>query len=378
MPTKDYYQILGVSKDASADQIKSAYRKMAKQYHPDLHPNDKQAAEKFKECNEAYSVIGDPDKRAKYDRGELDMDGQGGFNPFGGGGFSATGFDDIFDIFSGMFGGGTSRRTTRQTNVKGSDITYTLNLTFMEAALGCQKSITFSRMEKCPTCNGSGAKDASSIKTCDKCNGSGQVRYRHSSIFGDQITLGTCDKCGGSGKIVTDNCKSCNGKGIVSKNKVINVTIPAGVENGAVLQLNGQGNAPKGSGASGNLMLIIQVAPSALFRRDGLDLHIELPVEVTTAISGGEVEIPSVDGVFIHKLPECTGNGDVLRFKGKGIRTSRGSVGDLYVTTKVEVPRAVTRDQKELLKEFERNMSIRNYPKKKQFLDEVAKLYKQK
>ncbi|MCM1195252.1 MAG: DnaJ domain-containing protein, partial [Firmicutes bacterium] len=235
MPVKDYYKILGVEKSASQDEIKSAYRKLAKQYHPDLHPGDAAAAEKFKEVNEAYSVVGDPDKRGKYDRGEMDMDGAG-FNPFGGGGgFSASGFDDIFDMFSGAFGfGGSSRRRASQTSV-GSDITYTVELTFMESILGCKKPVNFTRIERCPTCGGSGARDDSCVKTCDKCGGSGQVRQVRNTMFGQQISVGACDKCGGTGKIVTDFCKACGGKGTTRKNKIINVSIPAGVENGAVL-----------------------------------------------------------------------------------------------------------------------------------------------
>ncbi len=378
MPQKDYYKILGVDKNASQDQIKSAYRKMAKQYHPDLHPGDNAAAEKFKEVNEAYSVVGDPDKRGKYDRGEMDMDGAGGFNPFGGGGgFSASGFDDIFDMFSGAFGfgGGQTRRRSAASSV-GNDITYTVELTFMESILGCKKPITFTRVERCPSCGGSGAKDDSSLKTCDKCGGSGQVRQVHNTIFGQQITVGPCDKCGGSGKIVTDTCKSCGGKGVVKKNKVINVSIPAGVEHGAVLQLAGEGNAPKGKGGRcGNLLLVMSVKPSKLFKRDNYDLRVTVPVSFLTAACGGEIEIPSPDGVFIHKLAEGTANGETLRFRGRGIRTARGITGDLYATVSVEVPKGITRSQRRALEDFERDCSIKNYSKKKEYLDELSKLY---
>ncbi len=378
MPKKDYYKTLGVDKNASADEIKSAYRKLAKQYHPDLHPGDNAAAEKFKEINEAYSVVGDPDKRGKYDRGEMDMGAGGaGYNPFGGGGFSASGFDDIFDMFSGAFGfgGSSSRRRSQQFSV-GSDITYTVELTFMESVLGCKKPINFTRIERCPSCGGSGAKDDRSLKTCDKCGGSGQVRQVHNTIFGQQITVGPCDKCGGSGKIVTDPCKSCGGKGVVKKNKVINVTIPAGVENGAVLQLAGEGNAPKGKGGrSGNLLLVMSVKSSKLFKRENYDLYVTVPVSFLTATCGGEIEIPSPDGVFIHKLAEGTANGETLRFRGKGIRTARGLTGDLYVTISVEVPRNISRSQRRALEDFERDCSMKNYSKKKEYLDEVAKLY---
>lgn len=371
---KDYYQTLGVDKSASADEIKSAYRKLAKQYHPDLHPGDNKAAEKFKEINEAYSVVGDPDKRGKYDRGELNADGSAGYNPFGGG-FSASGFDDIFDIFSGAFGfgGGSTRRKT-QTTV-GSDITYTVELTFMESILGCKKPITFSRIEKCPTCNGSGAKDEAHMKTCDKCGGTGQVRHVQNTIFGQQITVGACDKCGGRGKIVTESCKACGGKGVVSKNKVINVSIPAGVENGAVLQLSGEGNAPRGKGRNGNLLLVLSVKPSKLFKRDNFDLYVTVPVPFSKAVCGGQIEIPAPDGVFIHNLPEGTANGETLRFRGKGIRTARGMVGDLFATISVEVPKGLTRQQKKALEDVERECSIKNYAKQKEYLNEIAKTY---
>lgn len=373
MAQKDYYKILGVDKSASADEIKSAYRRLAKQYHPDLHPGDNAAAEKFKEVNEAYSVVGDPDKRGKYDRGEMDMNG--GFNPYGGGGFSASGFDDIFDMFSDAFGFGGSRRRSTNASV-GSDITYTVELSFMESILGCKKPVNFTRVERCSACGGTGAKDDSCLKTCDKCGGSGQVRQVRNTMFGQQISVVACDKCGGSGKIVTDTCKTCGGKGTAKKNKVINVSIPAGVENGTVLQLAGEGNAPKGKGGrAGNLLLVISVKPSRVFRRENYDLHVNVPVSFSTAVCGGEIEIPAPDGVFIHKLAEGTSNGDTLRFRGKGVRSARGIAGDLLATILVEVPKNVSRSQRRAIEEFEHDCSLKNYPKRKEYLDEIAKLY---
>lgn len=376
MAQKDYYKTLGVDKSASADEIKSAYRKLAKQYHPDLHPGDTAAAEKFKEINEAYSVVGDPDKRGKYDRGELNADGSAGYNPFGGG-FSASGFDDIFDMFSGAFGfggGSSSHRSSARTTV-GSDITYTVELTFMESVLGCKKPISFSRVEKCPTCNGTGAKDEAHLKNCDKCGGTGQVRHVQNTIFGQQVTIGACDKCGGSGKIVTESCKACNGKGVVTKNKVINVSIPAGVENGSVLQLAGEGNAPRGKGRSGNLILVLSVKPSKIFRRDNFDLYVTVPVPFSKAVCGGQIEIPAPDGVFIHNLPEGTANGETLRFRGKGIRTARGMVGDLFATVMVEVPKGLSRQQKQSLVNLEQDLSVKNYSKQKEYLNEISKIF---
>lgn len=382
MAVKDYYKVLGVDKSASQDEIKSAYRKLAKQYHPDLHPGDEAAAEKFKEINEAYSVVGDADKRAKYDRGEMDdqFGGGSGFNPFGGqGGFSASGFDDLFNMFTGGFGFGGGSRGGRKAQQAGSDVTVNVELTFMEAVLGCKKSIKFSRVEKCKTCGGSGAKDDSCVKTCDKCNGSGQVRQTYTTVFGQQTVIGQCDKCHGTGTIVTDTCKTCGGKGVSSVSRTIDVTIPAGVEDGTVLQLSGEGNAARGKNSvNGNLLLVVSVKPSKLFKRDGMDLFVTVPVTFQTAACGGEIEIPSPDGVFIHKLGEGTVNGDTLRFRGKGVKGRRGtlSAGDLYATIEVEVPKTLTKAQKKALEDFERDATARSYPKRKAYLDEVATLYK--
>lgn len=382
MAVKDYYKVLGVDKSASQDEIKSAYRKLAKQYHPDLHPGDEAAAEKFKEINEAYSVVGDADKRAKYDRGEMDdqFGGGSGFNPFGGqGGFSASGFDDLFNMFTGGFGFGGGSRGGRKAQQAGSDVTVNVELTFMEAVLGCKKSIKFSRVEKCKTCGGTGAKDDSCVKTCDKCNGSGQVRQTYTTVFGQQTVIGQCDKCNGTGTIVTDTCKTCGGKGVSSVSRTIDVTIPAGVEDGTVLQLSGEGNAARGKNSvNGNLLLVVSVKSSKLFKRDGMDLFVTVPVTFQTAACGGEIEIPSPDGVFIHKLGEGTVNGDTLRFRGKGVKGRRGtlSAGDLYATIEVEVPKTLTKAQKKALEDFERDSTAKSYPKRKAYLDEVATLYK--
>lgn len=374
MAQKDYYKILGVDKSASADEIKSAYRRLAKQYHPDLHPNDAAAAEKFKEINEAYSVVGDADKRAKYDRGE--MDDNFGFNPYGsGGGYSASGFDDIFDMFTDVFGFGGSRKRRTNSSV-GDDVSCQVELSFMESVLGCTKEIRYSRLERCATCGGTGAKDERSVKTCDKCGGSGQVRQTRNTVFGQQITVGACDKCGGTGKIITDTCKACGGKGVVRVSRTTNVSIPAGVEHGMVLTVAGEGSAPKGRGGRvGNLQIIISVKPSKIFRRENYNLFVEVPVSFSTAVLGGDIEIPSPDGVFIHKLAEGTSNGEQLRFRGKGVRNSRGMAGDLIATVIVEVPKNISRSQRRAIDDFEKDCTLKNYPKRKEFLDEIAKLY---
>ncbi|MBR2974378.1 MAG: molecular chaperone DnaJ [Clostridia bacterium] len=371
---KDYYSILGVDKTASADQIKSAYRKLAKQYHPDLHPNDPVSAEKFKECNEAYSVLGDEDNRRKYDNGEYDMQNGGGYgNPFGGG-FSASGFDDIFDIFSSFMGGG-GRSSSRHAENVGSDVNYNLDLTFMEAARGCKKTLKFTRKDACPDCKGTGAKDASSVQTCPHCKGTGQVKYVQNTLFGQSVRIGTCEKCNGTGKVVTNPCKTCNGKGVISKAMNLSVEIPAGLQDGSVVPISGQGNATQ-NGRNGNLNLIIRVRPSKVFVREGNNLRVVVPVSFATAVLGGEVEIPSLNGVFVHKLPENTQNGDTLRFRGKGIRGVQGYAGDLFVTINVEVPKSISRAQRKAMAEFEREDSIKNYPKRKAYMDEVAELYK--
>ena len=371
---KDYYSILGVEKTATADQIKSAYRKLAKQYHPDLHPDDPVSAEKFKECNEAYSVLGDEDKRRRYDNGEYDMQNGGYGNPFGGGGFSASGFDDIFDIFSSFMGGGGRASSRRAENV-GTDINYELELTFMEAAKGCKKELKFTRKDSCPECKGTGAKDASSVQTCPHCHGTGQTKYVQNSLFGQTVRIGACDKCNGTGKIVTNPCKACNGKGVVNKALKLSVEIPAGVVDGSVLPISGQGNATQ-NGRNGNLNLVIRVKPSKVFQRRDYNLYVTLPVSFATAVLGGEVEIPSLNGVFVHKLAENTQNGDTLRFRGKGIRSPQGYVGDLYVTVNIEVPKTISRAQRKAMAEFEREDSIKSYPKRKAYMDELAELYK--
>ncbi len=371
---KDYYSILGVEKTASAEQIKSAYRKLAKQYHPDLHPDDPVSAEKFKECNEAYSVLGDEDKRRRYDNGEYDMQNGGYGNPFGGGGFSASGFDDIFDMFSSFMGGGGRASSRRAENV-GTDINYELELTFMEAAKGCKKELKFTRKDTCPDCKGTGAKDTSSVQTCPHCKGTGQVKYVQNTLFGQSVRIGACDKCHGTGKIVTNPCKSCNGKGVVNKALKLSVEIPAGVVDGSVLPISGQGNATQ-NGRNGNLNLVIRVKPSKVFQRRDYNLYVTLPVSFATAVLGGEVEIPSLNGVFVHKLSENTQNGDTLRFRGKGIRSGQGYVGDLYVTINVEVPKTISRAQRKAMAEFEREDSVKNYPKRKAYMDELAELYK--
>jgi len=369
MAKKDYYAILGVDKSATEDQIKSAYRQKAKQYHPDLHPNDQECAEKMKECNEAYEILGNAENRRKYDSGEMDFDGF----QFGQGGMNFD-FGDIFGDLFGSFMGGGAR--TRQTSQVGSDVTQTVNLTFMEAVKGVKKEIDFVRQEKCPDCHGSGGQSPDDVKTCDKCNGSGRIQKVVNTIFGRQVTVGACDKCGGTGKIITKPCKTCGGRGVVNKRKKLSISIPAGVDNGSMLSVSGQGNASKYSNAtSGNLILVMNVAGSPVFKRDDLDLYTEVPISYFTAVNGGDIEIPTPDGVEIQRIKEGTKNGEVFRLRGKGIKISRRS-GDLVVKVVVEVPTNIDKKTKATLEKFESGLNLKNYPRKKEYLENVQKLYK--
>mgnify|MGYP000977372043 CR=1 FL=1 len=366
MAKKDYYAILGVDKNATADDIKAAYRKKAKLYHPDLHPNDKSAAEKFKDCNEAYEVLGNEENRRKYDSGEMDFEGF----QFSGG--MPHGFEDIFDSIFGSFMGS---RTARSAAPVGSDVTQTVDLTFMDAAKGASKEITFYRQEKCAACSGNGAASSADLKNCDKCGGKGRVQYVTNSIFGRQMTIGTCDKCGGSGKIISNPCKTCNGRGVVSKKKALTINIPAGVENGAILSITGQGHASKAAeGINGNLLLVINVATSPVFKRDGLNLYVEAPVSYAVAVNGGDIEIPTLNGVEIQRINEGTANGEVFRLRSKGIKTSRRA-GDLFIKVVVEVPIGVSKKDKKALEELENSLSLKNYPRRKLYLDNLNKAF---
>ena len=281
MAKRDYYEVLGLQKGASDDEIKRAFRKMAMKYHPDRNPGDKEAEENFKEVNEAYDVLKDPDKKAKYDQfGHAAFDGSGGFGGGGFGGFDAGGFDfsemggfgDIFEsFFGGGFGGGSSRR--RNAPQRGADLEYRLNITFEEAVFGCEKEISITRTENCETCHGTGAKAGTSPKTCPKCNGSGQIRVQRQTPLGSFVSTTTCDQCGGTGKVIEDPCPDCKGKGTVRKNRKITVKIPAGVDTGNIIPLRGQGEQGANNGPAGDLYIRVNVAPSKIFRREGSDIY---------------------------------------------------------------------------------------------------------
>lgn len=371
---KSYYEILGVDKNASADEIKSAYRSLAKKYHPDLHPGDEEAANKFKEINEAYETLSNPEKKAAYDNPS--PFGQGGFGGGQGGfDFSGSGFDDIFDIFSNFTGGG--RRQSKSSN-QGSSIRISLNLSFMEACKGVKKEVKVTKKERCPDCHGTGAKDGTSYTTCSKCNGTGRVQYVSNTLFGRTVSYGTCPDCGGTGKKITEKCSTCRGAGLVSKNKTITLDIPAGVDDGNVLTVRGAGNESSVAGApNGDLILEINVAPHKLLKRKSLDLFVELPVPFVTAAMGGTIEVPSLDGTFTQKIPEGTQSGTVLRIRNKGIKMKNGQQGDLYLNVVVEVPKNLSRSQKKLFESLDSDIERKQYSKFKDYMDKIADIAKE-
>ena len=374
MANKDYYETLGVDKKASADEIKSAYRKLAKKYHPDLNKDNKEAAEKFKEVNEAYEVLGDEKKRANYDQFGS-ADGQPNFGDFfggNGGGFSSSGFGGFGDIFSDIFsafGGGKASRVEQ-----GEDIDVVINLTFEEAVFGVKKELSIPKIETCKTCSGTGAKNGKEFTTCSTCKGSGRVRYTQNTLFGTTIQEGICKDCNGTGKIIKEKCTDCGGKGYKKVQKTVVVNIPAGIDNGQTITMRGEGNAPTRKGVNGDLHIYVRVAPHSILVRDGFDLHLELNIPYTTAILGGKVKIPTLNGDYDLEIKECTASGTIMRLKNKGVKKlNKDAYGDLLVTIKTEPPKTLDKKTRELLKQIEEINSVNNYPKYKNYLDKTKK-----
>jgi len=349
----DYYEVLGVKKDASDGEIKSAFRKAAKQYHPDLHPGDAEAEKKFKEINEAYEVLSDSDKRAKYDQF-----GHAAFDPSQGGGYGGAGFggfEDIFSAFTGGFGGfgGFGGSTRRNGPVAGNDLRYNLNITFEEAAFGVKKEILVPREENCATCGGTGAKAGTQPTTCSVCGGSGQVRSQQNTMFGSFSTVRPCDACGGTGKIIKEPCPDCRGKGRVNRSKRIVVNVPAGIDNGQMLTMRGEGEAGHRGGPSGDLYISISVKPHKLFIRNGSDLHLNMDIPMTVAALGGEIQVPTLNGTVKYSIPEGTQPGTTFRLREQGIvRLNTNQKGDLLVKANVVVPKKLNDEQKELMRKL--------------------------
>lgn len=370
---KNYYETLGVDKNASADDIKKAYRTLVKKYHPDLHPGDKTCAEKFKEINEANEVLSDEKKRKQYDY-EQEHPGfsgaGGGFGGFGGSGFG--GFEDIFgDIFGG-FGGST--RSRAQTKTRGEDITIELSLSFLDAAKGCRREIVYTRNEPCSSCKGTGAKNGTAYKTCERCGGTGQVQYTQNNGFFRSVSVKPCEECKGTGKKIIDACPDCKGKGYVKKSTKITLDIPAGADTGSYIRKAGFGEASKNGGAAGDLIVVMKVEPSKVFKRKNFDLYVEVPVSIKTAVMGGKVKIPLIDDVFEYTIPEGTQSGKTFFVRGKGIKSSRGT-GDLYIIVTVEIPSKITQKQKAAILGFDSDSDIKQCPQMKQYKDNIESMY---
>lgn len=375
---RDYYEVLGVSKGASDDEIKKAYRKLAKQYHPDLNPGNQEAEAKFKEVNEAYEVLSDSDKRARYDQfGHAGVDpnfggGAGGGNPFQGAGFD---FTDILDSFFGGFGGG-SRRANPNAPRRGSDTQANLVISFEEAAKGCQKSVTYHQIETCADCHGTGAAAGTSPKSCPNCGGTGQVRISQRTPFGVVQSTQTCDRCNGSGKLIETPCKTCDGKGRVRRQKTVEVTVPAGIDDEQILNVGGKGNAGANGGPNGDLHIYVSVRPHPIFERRGNDVWCEMPITFTQAALGADVVVPTLDGKVSYHVHEGTQPGDVFKLKGKGIQSLHGrSRGDQFVQVTVEVPKNLNKRQKELLSELDSASDDKNYQKRKSFFSKLKDLF---
>ena len=374
---RDYYEVLGVQKGASDDEIKKAYRACAKKYHPDLHPGDKECEEKFKEVNEAYEVLSDSDKKARYDQfGHAGVDSNYGAGAGGAGSPFGQGID-IDDIFSSFFGGFGGRRSSNaNAPMRGSDIETTVYISFEEAAKGCKQTINYSCVTTCDDCHGTGAQPGTSPKTCSSCGGSGRVTINQGTPFGVVQTQRTCDACHGRGKIVDNPCKKCGGSGKQRKNKTVDVTIPAGIKDQQILNASGRGNSGTNGGPAGDLHVYVNVRPHPVFERRGDDVWCEVPITFTQAALGADVVVPTLDGKVSYTVREGTQPGDVFRLKGKGIQRLGGrGRGDQYVRVTVEVPKNLNGKQKELIKQLDGATGDKNYAKRRNFFDKIKKMF---
>lgn len=370
---RDYYEVLELGKDASDADIKKAYRKLAKQHHPDMNPGDKSAEEKFKEVNEAYEVLSDPQKKSRYDQfGHAGVDP----NSFGGAGagFGDFDFGGIGDIFESFFGGGGFGRSSRSRSgpQKGADLKYSTEISFEEAAFGVEREININRNETCTTCGGSGAKPGTSPVTCKTCNGTGQVQYRQSTPFGQFVNVKTCDACRGEGKIIKEACPACNGKGKNRKSIKIKLNIPAGIDDGQTISLRGEGDPGTKGGPAGDLFVTVNVRPHALFKRQGNDVVCEVPITFVQAALGADLEVPTLDGKVKYSMPEGTQTGTIFRLKGKGIPYLRGNGrGDQYIKVEIDVPKKLNEKQKAALRQFAEISGDDVYEQRKTFFDKM-------
>lgn len=354
---RDYYEVLGVSKTATDDELKKAYRVLAKKYHPDMNPGDKEAEVKFKEASEAYSVLSDPDKRRQYDQfGHAAFEGGGA----GAGGFDFSGMDmgDIFgDLFGDLFGGGRSRRTSNGP-MKGQNIRAAVRITFEEACFGCEKELELTLKDECNTCHGTGAKPGTSPETCSKCGGKGQVVFTQQSLFGMVRNVQACPDCRGTGKIIKEKCSSCYGSGYISNKKKIKVSIPAGIDNGQSVRIRDKGEPGTNGGPRGDLLVEVVVSRHTTFQRQEYDIYSVAPISYAKAVLGGDIRISTIDGDVLYTVKPGTQTDTKVRLRGKGVPTLRNKQvrGDHYVTLVVQVPTKLTSEQKELLKRFDEAM----------------------
>ena len=370
---KNYYDILGVSRTASADEIKSAYRKLAKQYHPDFHPGDAAAAEKFNEINEANETLSDENKRKQYDY-ELDHPGMSG-NPFGGGGFSGGGFGGFEDIISSMFGGGFGARQQARTP-RGADIEQTVNLSFLDAIKGCTKTIRYSRNEPCAACSGTGAKGGTSYERCSRCGGSGRVKFQQDTIFGRTIQVGACPDCGGTGKKILERCPDCKGKGYMRGETSFTVNIPAGVDKDSSLRKRGYGQAVTG-GENGDLYVYFRIEPHKMLRREDKDLFVTVPISYKTAVTGGKILVPGIDDTIELTIPAGTASGTRFTMRGKGVKTVNGT-GNLIVTVEIDVPARLSREQIKKLTDYEDSVPLKSCDNMQRFSSNLSAVYGKK
>ena len=383
---RDYYEVLGLQKGASAEDIKKAYRKAAMKYHPDRNPGDKEAEEKFKEVGEAYEVLSDDEKRARYDQyGFAGVDpnyaaggagGYGGFDGFGGFG----GFGDLGDIFGDLFGGGSGRRSGGQSSARrGENIMSRLDLTFEEAAFGCDKEISVPRIENCVACNGTGSADGN-IETCSKCRGTGQERVIQNFMGMQMQSTTTCSQCGGRGKIIKTPCNTCKGKGKVRRTNKVSVKVPAGVNDGQSVRVRGEGNVGTGGAPNGDLLAEVHIKPHKLFKRREFDVYCEVPISFAQAALGAEIEVPTLDGKVSYTIPEGTQTGREFILRGKGIPQVGNPKlrGDHHFSVVVETPTKLTNEQKELLRQFDGTVSRSVTPKRKGFQDILNDFFTEK
>lgn len=384
---KDLYETLGLKKGASEGEIKSAFRKLAVKYHPDKNKGDKKSEDKFKEINEAYGILSDSEKKKKYDMfGHAGVDpsynaggaggGFGGFSGgFGGGSAGAGGFEDIFDMFGGMFGGGTTQRRTRGGPMKGRDLQKSITIDFEEAAFGVKKQMKISKVVECTQCKGTGAKKGTSPKTCPSCGGRGEVNTVQRTPFGQFASVSPCPDCGGSGKTIDDPCQACNGAGRVKKTVTITVDIPAGVDNDSVINVRGQGEPGQNGGPSGNLYVVINIRPHEIFKRNALDLWLEIPITFEQAALGDSLVVPTLKEKVSYKIPPGTQHGTTFRLRNKGIQAGKSGTGDLYVKVNLEVPTKLDSAQKKTVEDMGKAIGPEAYSKGTSFREYIKRVF---